>query len=74
MIHGGDDVRTGAALGFCEHLIDTPAQAKLLPQIMKREDFVALRSFMEYHHAPAEVEALLRELWPGAFKDARRRS
>ena len=65
LIHGSGDVRTAAALAFCEHLVDTPERARLLPQIMKRDDFVALRNFVEYHHSPAEVDAWLHRLWPG---------
>jgi hypothetical protein len=63
LVHGNDDVRTGAALGFCEHLIDTPERAALLPKIMSRSDFQALRNFVEYHHSPAEVDQCLKTLW-----------
>jgi hypothetical protein len=64
LLHGGDELRTAAALGFCEHLIDTPERASLLPRIMKQEDYLALRNLMEYHHSPAEVDQWLRKLWP----------
>jgi hypothetical protein len=63
LLHGNDDVRTAAALGFCEHLIDTPERVALLPKIMTRSDFIALRNFPEYHHSPAAVDACLKSLW-----------
>jgi hypothetical protein len=63
LVHGNDDVRTAAALGFCEHLIHTSARVALLPKIMSRSDFIDLRNFVEYHHSPAEVDACLRSLW-----------
>jgi hypothetical protein len=63
LLHGNDDVRTGAALGFCEHLIDTPERVALLPKIMSRSDFLALRNVVEYHRSPGEVDQCLRMLW-----------
>ncbi|MCW1913238.1 hypothetical protein OJ996_06630 [Luteolibacter sp. GHJ8] len=62
--HGGEDVRTAAALGFGEHLIDSPQRAALLPQIMSCADYVSLRNLVEYHHAPTEMDDWLRKLWP----------
>ena len=61
--HGSDDVRTGAALAFCEHLIDTPARISILPKIMRRSDFLDLRNILEYHNTSAEVESCLKTLW-----------
>ena len=63
LLHGNDDVRTAAALGFCEHLIDTKARVELLPKIMTRNDFIALRNVVEYHHSAEEVDACLKSLW-----------
>lgn len=63
LIHGGDEVRTAAALAFCEHLIDTEAQRTVLPNIMKRSDFLAIRNFLEYHNSPGEVDSYLEEFW-----------
>lgn len=63
LIHGSDDVRTAAALAFCEHLIDTPARTALLPKIMKRSDFLALKNILEYRNTSTEVESCLRSLW-----------
>lgn len=60
---GNDDVRTGAALAFCEHLIDTPKRTTILAEIMKRSDFLVLRSILEYHNTPAEVDSCLKNLW-----------
>jgi hypothetical protein len=64
LVNGSDDVRTAAALGFCEHLLDSPRRAALLPKIMSRADFHAVRNFMEYHQSPAEVDSWFRALWP----------
>ncbi len=62
--HNNDHVRTAAAYGFCEHLIDTPTRAALLPQIIKRSDFLAVWRHLEYHNSPEEVDSLYRALWP----------
>ena len=64
LVHGSDDVRTAAAFGFCEHLLDSSRRAELLPKIMSRADYSAVRNFMEYHNSPAEVDAWFRKLWP----------
>ncbi len=63
LVHGSDDVRTGAALAFCEHLIDTPRRIEILPKIMRRSDFMALRNLLEYHNTPAHVDACLNTIW-----------
>lgn len=65
LLNGGDELRTAAALGFGEHLIDTPQRAALLPQIMAQKDYLALRNLMEYHHSPEDVDEWLQKLWPG---------
>lgn len=61
--HGSDDVRTAAALGFCEHLIDTPKKIQILSKIMGRSDFLDLRSLLEYHNTCDEVDACLKAAW-----------
>lgn len=63
LLHGSDDVRTAAALAFCEHLIDTAGKKAVLPKIMKRSDFLAIRNFLEYHNSPGEVDTCLRKIW-----------
>ena len=63
LIHGGDDVRTAAALAFCEHLIDTAGKKAVLPKVMKRSDFLAVRNFVEYQNSPGEVDTYLKEIW-----------
>lgn len=63
LTHGSDDVRTAAALGFCEHLIDTPKRTELLPRIMRRSDFLDFRTILEYHNTPDEVDACLKSAW-----------
>jgi hypothetical protein len=63
LAHGSDDVRTAAALGFCEHLIDTPKRTELLPKIMRRSDFLDLRNLLEYHNTSDEVDACLKTAW-----------
>jgi len=62
--HGSPEVQTAAAVGFCEHLIDSPQRAALLPQIMSSADYIGLRKLMEYHHGSAEVDEWLLKLWP----------
>jgi len=64
LLHGSPDVRTAAALAFCEHLIDTPERAALLPKIMSRTDYIEVRNLMEYHNSSAGVDSWLRRLWP----------
>lgn len=61
--HRNDDVQTASALGFCEHLIDTPARIRLLPQIIKKSDFLKLQKLLEYHNSPADVASCLNSLW-----------
>jgi hypothetical protein len=61
--HGNDDAQTAAALGFCEHLMDTPQRRAILPKIMQRSDFLGLRSLLERHNTSDAVDACLRELW-----------
>lgn len=61
--HESADVQTAAALGFCEHLIQTPERAALLPQIMSMGDYMEFRSLMEHHHSPAEIDEWSRKLW-----------
>lgn len=63
LTHESVDVQTAAALGFCEHLIDTPRRIELLPQIMKRSDFLDLRNILEYHNTSEAVDACLKSVW-----------
>ena len=63
LMNGSDDVRTAAALGFCEHLLSSPEIAHVLPKIMKRSDFLDIRNFLEYHNDPGEVNRWLEVLW-----------
>jgi hypothetical protein len=52
----GDDVGTGAALGFCEHLIDTKESRSILPEIMSQQDYQSLRGLLLYHHTELDYE------------------
>lgn len=63
MRHKNGDVQTAAALGFCEHLIDNPVRAALLPKLMSKSDFMSLQKLLEYHNSPAEIESYLKSLW-----------
>ncbi|MFD2158005.1 hypothetical protein ACFSW8_03735 [Rubritalea tangerina] len=63
LLNSDDDIRTAAALGFCEQLLSSDAMAKILPKIMKRSDFLDIRSLLEYHNTPEEVDRWLLELW-----------
>jgi len=63
MVNGNGDVRTAAALGFCEHLIDTPKRTALLPKIMKRSEFHEVKNLLEYHNTPDEIASRTDSLW-----------
>jgi hypothetical protein len=54
------DVLTAAALAFCEHLLDSEASKRLLPQIMSRKDYEGLRSLLLYHNSQEQYEQGLR--------------
>lgn len=60
MKKGNDDVRTAAALGFCEHLIDTKTSRRLLPLIMKRKLFEGFKDLLLYHKSEEQYEAALK--------------
>lgn len=51
-----DDAGNGAALGFCEHLIDTEARRMLLPQVMTRQDYLSLKDLLVYHNTEEQYE------------------
>jgi hypothetical protein len=53
---GHEDVMTAAALGFGEHLLDSKATTRLLPQIMSRHDYEGLKSLLLYHNSQAQYE------------------
>lgn len=63
LAQGTSDIQTAAALGFCEHLIDTPKRTAILPKIMRRSDFLDLRNLLEYHNTSAEVDECLKTAW-----------
>jgi hypothetical protein len=56
----GDDVGTGAALGFCEHLIDTKESRSILPEIMSRQDYEGLKGLLLYHHPEEDYQVVLK--------------
>jgi hypothetical protein len=56
MEHGHEDVLRAAALAFCEHLLDSEASRRLLPQIMSRQDCEGLWSLLLYHNSPEQYE------------------
>lgn len=60
MESGDEDVATAAALGFCEHFLDSEASTLLLPQIMSRQDYESLRSLLLYHNSPEQYEMGLK--------------
>ena len=61
--HGNQDVQTAAAVGFCEHLLDSPKRAEVIPRIMGRSYFLGLRQLLEYHNSPEQVDVYLNVLW-----------
>lgn len=56
MEHGHEDVSTAASLAFGEHLLNSEATTRLLPQIMSRQDYEGLRSLLLYHNSQAQYE------------------
>lgn len=56
----GGDIGTGAALGFCEHLIDTKEARSILPQIMSQQDYQGLKELLLYHNTEVDYEAVLQ--------------
>ena len=60
MESASDDVRTAAALGFCEHLLDTKASQTVLPKIMTRERFEELKALLLYHNSQEKYEETLK--------------
>jgi hypothetical protein len=60
---GTSDIQTAAALGFCEHLIDTPKRTAVLPMVMRRSDFLDLRELLEYRNTSAKVDECLKNIW-----------
>lgn len=57
---GHEDVLTAAALAFCEHLLDSEASTRVLPQIMSRQDYESLKSLLLYHNSPERYEQGLK--------------
>lgn len=51
MAHEDGDVRTAAALAFAEHLLDSKAMRRILPDIMTRSDYMGLRELLLYHNS-----------------------
>ena len=51
MQQGHENAATGAALGFCEHLLDRKTTRRILPQIMTRRDYEGLRALLLYHNS-----------------------
>ena len=56
MEHGHEDVLTAATLAFCEHLLDSEASRRLLPQMMSRKDYAGLKSLLLYHNTQEQYE------------------
>ncbi len=59
MERGHPDVGTAAAVGFCEHLLDSEPMRALLPFVMARHDYVELRDLLLYHNPPVLYEEVL---------------
>jgi len=64
MTKGNEDVRTAAALGLCEHLIDTKASRQMLPKIMERKLFEGFKDLLLYHNSEEEYEVALKLFKP----------
>jgi hypothetical protein len=69
----GDDVGTGAALGFCEHLIDTKESRSVLPKIMSRQDYLDLKPLLLYHNSEPDYEEVLKGFKTVAMKPKRKK-
>ena len=61
--HPDETVQTAAALAFCEHLLDSPARIAVLPKMIGREEFLGMRSLLEYHHTADKIDECLKTLW-----------
>lgn len=59
--NGSPDVSTAAALGFCEHLLDSLARVELLPKIISRAQFLELKEILLYHNDEAYFLAALEK-------------
>jgi hypothetical protein len=64
----GGDVGTGAALGFCEHLLDAKESQSILPELMSRQDYQGLKELLLYHNSEVDYEAGLKRFENGASK------
>ena len=64
----GGDVGNGAALGFCEHLIDTKALRSILPEIMSQQDYQSLKGLLLHHNTEAQYEDVLQCFVSGPTK------
>lgn len=65
MVYGHPDVRTAAAIGFCEDLIDTKSAMRLLPKIMSRDEYIELKNLLLYHNSIEKFERGLEMFDPG---------
>ncbi len=54
--HGHEDVMTAASLAFGEHLLDSEASIRLLPEIMSRQDYEGLKSVLLYHNSQEQYD------------------
>jgi hypothetical protein len=59
-MHQGGDVCTGAALGFCEHLLDSDASRSFLPYIMSRQDYEGSKALLLYLNTQDQYEQVLK--------------
>ncbi len=62
--HRSGDVRTGAALGFCEHLIDNRSRASILPRLMTRSEYLEFKPILLYHNDEDKIISYMKRLWP----------
>jgi hypothetical protein len=57
--HENGDVVTGVALGFCEHLLDSEAMRRTLPEIMNLQDYKDIKGLLLYHNSEEEYAEVL---------------
>jgi hypothetical protein len=63
-----DDVVTAAALAFCEHLLGSKAQCRVLSHIMSRQEYAGLKGLLLYHNSQEQYEQVLQSFGTGNSK------
>ncbi len=60
------DVQTAVALGFVEHLLDSPKQIEWLPKLMSRSELLGFKSLLLVHNSEADFDRALKIYIPSS--------